>query len=155
MLKYVDAIVTFSEFPDEISLCINISSCQVRCKGCHSSYLWQDKGEFLNIKTLDKLIQDNLGITCVGFLGEGNSPFYINTLAQFIKRKYPALKVGYYTGYDELSKEIDLHNFDYIKIGHFNGIPINKEGTNQKMYRIIHKDGYILQTFIDMKGCKI
>ena len=27
MLKYVDTMVTFSEVPDEISLCIEISNC--------------------------------------------------------------------------------------------------------------------------------
>ena len=27
MLKYVDTLVTFSEIPDEISLCINVSNC--------------------------------------------------------------------------------------------------------------------------------
>ena len=45
MLKYVDTLVTFSEIPDEITLCINISNCPCKCPGSHSSYLAQDIGE--------------------------------------------------------------------------------------------------------------
>ena len=39
MLKYVDSQITFREIPDEITLCINISNCPFRCKGCHSKEL--------------------------------------------------------------------------------------------------------------------
>ena len=38
-------MVTFSEFPNEISLCINISQCVCNCSGCHSSYLAEDIGD--------------------------------------------------------------------------------------------------------------
>ena len=48
MVKYVDTLVTFAEFPNEISLCINISGCPNHCPGCHSPYLAQDIGEVLN-----------------------------------------------------------------------------------------------------------
>ena len=44
MIKYKETQVTFSEVPDEISLCINISNCPHRCKGCHSPYLQEDVG---------------------------------------------------------------------------------------------------------------
>jgi anaerobic ribonucleoside-triphosphate reductase activating protein len=45
MLKYVDTAVTFAEFPNEVSLCINISGCPCCCDGCHSPYLSKDIGE--------------------------------------------------------------------------------------------------------------
>ena len=45
MLKYVNTAITFAEFPDEISLLINISNCPCHCKGCHSAYLAEDIGE--------------------------------------------------------------------------------------------------------------
>ena len=38
-MKYTDTQVTFSEFPDEIALCINISNCPWHCPGCHSPEL--------------------------------------------------------------------------------------------------------------------
>ena len=43
-MKYTDTQITFSEFPDEIALCINISNCPFHCPGCHSPELWEDIG---------------------------------------------------------------------------------------------------------------
>ena len=57
MLKYVETAITFSEVPDEITLCINISNCPCHCKGCHSQYLWEDKGTILNEETLTSKIK--------------------------------------------------------------------------------------------------
>ena len=31
---------------------------------------------------------------------------------------------------------INLKYFDYVKIGHFNGKPLNDKDTNQRLYRI-------------------
>ena len=56
MIKYTETQVTFSEVPDEISLCINISNCPHRCKNCHSPHLQEDIGEELTFEVLDKLI---------------------------------------------------------------------------------------------------
>ena len=117
MLKYVDTMVTFSEFPDEISLCINISNCPCHCIGCHSSYLAEDIGEPLLESTLHKLITENKGITCVGFMGGDIEPKSVNALAQYVKTEY---------------------NFDYIKIGPYieEYGPLNNPNTNQRMYLV-------------------
>ena len=54
MPKYIDARVTFSEVPDEISLCISITGCPYRCFSCHSPHLREDIGEkFIITKGLD------------------------------------------------------------------------------------------------------
>lgn len=137
MIKYVDTMVTFSEFPDEISLCINISNCKCHCIGCHSSYLAEDIGEPLLESTLHKLITENKGITCVGFMGGDIEPKSVNALARYIKTEYN-LKVGWYSGRKELSKDIELNNFDYIKIGPYieEYGPLNNPNTNQKMYLV-------------------
>ena len=68
MLKYVDTAVTFAEFPNEVSLCINISNCNCFCDGCHSPYLSKDIGEVLSLERLQGLIESNKGITLVGFM---------------------------------------------------------------------------------------
>ena len=68
MLKFVEYKVTFSEFPDEISLCINLSNCPFKCEGCHSTYLREDIGNKLDWETLNSLIKENAGITCIGFM---------------------------------------------------------------------------------------
>ena len=117
MLKYDNTAITFAEFPDEISLLINISNCPCHCKGCHSAYLAEDIGEPLDYIALTKLIIDsNKGITCVGLMGGDSDPKWINKLAKFIKTS-SELKVGWYSGRNYLPSEIDITFFDYIKLG--------------------------------------
>lgn len=52
MLKYTDTRVTFSEVPDEVTLCINISGCLCHCEWCHSAsyhgYKWKYKEDITN-----------------------------------------------------------------------------------------------------------
>lgn len=148
MLKYVDTKVTFSEVPDEISLCINISNCPCHCKNCHSSYLAEDIGkpliykEAYNNKTvingspLSKLIEANNGITCVCLMGGDSNPEYINILGKSIKLHH--LKSAWYSGRQELSKNIELSNFDYIKLGPYIEElgPLSSRTTNQRLYKV-------------------
>ena len=139
MIKYVDTMVTFSEFPDEISLCINITGCKINCPGCHSSYLAEDIGEPLLESTLHKLITENKGITCVGFMGGDSDPKEVNKLAKWVRENYPELHIGWYSGRQILADEvIDLDNFDYLKLGPYikQFGPLNNPNTNQKFYKI-------------------
>ncbi len=106
MLKYVETLVTFSEVPDEITLAINISNCPCHCEGCHSSYLAEDIGEELNDLTLNRLLIKNQGITCVAFMGGDSDPSEINEFARKLK-VHTNLKVAWYSGRQELSKDID------------------------------------------------
>ena len=137
MLKYVDTKVTFAEVPNEISLCINISNCPCNCKGCHSSYLAEDIGEELNSLSLKELISNNKGITCICFMGGDSNPSEVDALAQFI-RIYFLIKIAWYSGRQELSKDINLNNFDFIKLGPYIEElgPLNNKTTNQKFYKI-------------------
>ena len=138
-MKYTDTQIGFQEFPDEISLLINISNCPFHCSGCHSPELWEDIGTELTFKELHKLISHNKGITCVGFMG-GNLE-EVNPLAEYVKNIDPPLKVGWYTGgIIEENKLLELEFFDYVKSG-----PYIKElgglsypSTNQKFYKIEH-----------------
>ena len=138
MLKYVDAKVVFAEVPDEITLAINISGCPCNCKSCHSSYLAEDIGERLDFDSLNKIINDNTGVTCVSFMGGDVNPDNVNSLAEFIRAKYPELKIAWYSGGQELSKDINLEYFDYIKLGPYMEEfgPLNSRTTNQRMYRV-------------------
>ena len=136
-MKYLNTMVTFSEFPDEIALCINITNCPFHCPGCHSPELWEDIGTELTFKELHRLISINKGITCVGFMG-GN-PKEILRLAELTKINYD-LKVGWYWGGNYLPDNISdkIFYFNYIKLG-----PYIKElggldnpNTNQRFYKI-------------------
>ena len=53
MLKYYNSMITFSEVPDEISLCINISNCPIKCPDCHSNFLWEKIGKEITDECLD------------------------------------------------------------------------------------------------------
>ncbi len=143
MLKYTDTKVVFAEIPDEITLAINISNCPCHCKGCHSPYLAEDIGEELSLSNLITLYDRNKGITCISLMGGDSDPSYIDILAEFIKNILK-LKVAWYSGRQELSKDIDLGNFDFIKLGPY--IPekggLDSRTTNQRFYHIV--DGILI-----------
>ena len=142
MLKYVNTIVTFSEVPDEITLCINISNCPCHCEECHSAYLAEDIGEPLDLQHLTGLIDSNSGISCVCIMGGDANPSEVDDIAQDIKEYYPELKVAWYSGKQELSKDIDLENFDYVKLGPYikDRGPLDNVNTNQRFYKVINKE---------------
>lgn len=144
MLKYLNTQVTFAEVPDEITLCINITGCKNGCKNCHSSYLAQDIGEPLDLQHLTNLIDSNKGITCVCIMGGDANPSEVDDIAQDIKEYYPELKVGWYSGRQELSKDIELSNFDFIKLGPYikEFGPLNSKTTNQRFYKV--SDGELI-----------
>lgn len=141
MLKYVDAKVVFAEVPDEVTLAVNISNCPCQCKGCHSSYLAEDIGTELTFYQLNKLIRENSGISCVAIMGGDADPKKVNSLASYIIIHY-SLKVAWYSGRQELAKDIDLNNFDYIKLGPYieEFGPLNSKTTNQRFYKVNGKE---------------
>lgn len=135
MLKFKEVKVVFREIPDEITLAINITNCPIHCKDCHSKHLWENIGSDLTITKFNHLIIENKGITCICFMGGDSDTNYLNNLAKYIKSNYN-IKVGWYSGQDTIDNMINLEYFDYIKIGHFNGKPLNDKDTNQILYRI-------------------
>lgn len=157
MLKYVNTAVTFAEFPDEISLLINISGCPCHCEGCHSSYLAEDIGEPLDYIAINKLIiNSNKGITCVGLMGGDSDPEWINKLAKFIKTS-SELKVGWYSGRNYLPSKIDIRFFDYIKLGpyikEYGGL--QSPNTNQHLYQIEKIDNKYIDGIYGIKEIKL
>lgn len=142
MLKYVDSKVVFAEIPDEVTLAINISGCPCNCRGCHSSYLAEDIGESLDLQHLTNLIDSNKGITCVCIMGGDANPSKVDDIAQDIKEYYPKLKVAWYSGKQELSKDINLEFFDFIKLGPYKEEfgPLNSRTTNQRFYKVNCKE---------------
>lgn len=144
MMKYVETAVTFSEVPDEISLCINISECKIQCPDCHSKYLWESIGTDLTEEELKGLINKNDGITCVSFMG-GN-PADVQDMCKVVRNNYPSLKTAWYTGLtlEKIPLGMDYSLLNFLKVGpykkHKGGL--DKETTNQSFYEIRAKDGY-------------
>lgn len=142
MIKYTDAQVVFREFPDEVTLAINLSLCPNNCDGCHSPYLREDIGMKLTTAELDKMIKENPGITCIGFMGGDNDTISLLSLFAYVKHKY-RLKCGWYSGKDIPDNNILQSNIcDYIKIGHYDKDcgPIDMETTNQRLYELVNNE---------------
>ena len=53
------------------------------------------------------------------------------------------IKVGWYSGRQELSPDIDIANFDYIKLGPYKEEcgPLDNPNTNQRLYKVRIEDG--------------
>lgn len=147
MLKYVETMIGFSEVPEEITLCINISGCPNHCKGCHSPHLWKDIGETLDTTALSNLISKNKGITCVAFMGGDNSLIDILYLSKWV-RDNTDLKVCWYSGRTSISSPTlsDLHEYmDFIKLGPYieelGGL--DSPTTNQRLFKVEHGENYV------------
>ena len=147
MLKYVDTKVVFQEVPDEITLAINISNCPCHCEGCHSPYLAEDTGIDLTIEELTRLGTETEGITCICFMGGDSDPKRINRLAKWVVEELD-LKAAWYSGRQYIPDEIDVANFNYIKIGPY--VPklggLDKDTTNQIMYEVCRTSKYLKLT---------
>ena len=118
MLKVYDSAVTFSEFPDEITLCVNISNCPGYCDGCSEPWLLKDIGEELTNEKIDALINEHKDITVFGLMGGDNDHNDVVRVVNYIHTKYPQLKVGMYSGRDYMSMKL-LEVLDLYKIGRF------------------------------------
>ena len=138
MLHYINTDIVFQEFPDEVTLAINISGCPCHCPGCHSRFLWSDEGSDLTTEVLSSLIREAEDtITCVGFMGGDADPTAVDTLAEHVLHCHPGLKTGWYTGRTAISPLINQQHFNYIKVGpylrHLGAL--NSPRTNQRMLR--------------------
>lgn len=137
MLKYVPSMtsVVIEEIPDKLTLAVEISNCQGNCIGCHSPFLKDDIGEMLSPQVIDSLIEDNFGVNCFLFLGEGKDRETLLSLASYIRSTYPKIETALYSGRTDVEEEI-WEAFDYVKIGPYieEYGPLNSVKTNQRLY---------------------
>lgn len=120
MLKYwpEDTSITFSEFPDEIALCINITNCPCNCTSCSEPWLKEDKGIELTYAEVDKLISEHTDCTTFGFMGGDSDHVAVSKIADYIHDRYknPRIKVGIYSGREFIDLDLAQH-LDLYKIG--------------------------------------
>ncbi len=71
-------------------------------------------------------------------MGGDSDPSEINEFARKLK-VHTNLKVAWYSGRQELSKDIELKNFDFIKLGPYIEElgPLNSKTTNQRFYEVL------------------
>ena len=134
-LKYLGYSIVFQEVPNEVSLAINISGCPYRCRGCHSEYLWEYKGNYLCDDIYALIKQYDGLITCVCFMGGDQNPSDLLNCFHIVKQF--GLKICLYSGNDNMDLLKDISNHcDYVKIGHYDEDlgGLDSSATNQKFY---------------------
>ena len=141
MLKYTTHDIVFQEFPDEVTLAVNLSLCPNGCPGCHSSYLQGDLGEELTSSRLHALIDSYDGsITCVGLMGGDNDPQAVIALLSEVRRRYGGrLHTGWYSGRTWQPDRATLARaLDYLKLGPYVARlgALDSPHTNQRFYRV-------------------
>lgn len=141
MLKYAAYDIVFQEFPDEVTLAIDLSLCPNRCPGCHSAALQGDIGEPLDKDSLQALIDRYAdAITCVGLMGGDNDPRLVLDLLEWVRRHYKGrYRTGWYSGRTwEPSAERRAASLNYLKLGPWRAAcgPLGHPGTNQRYYRV-------------------
>ena len=155
-LKYQGCAIVFQEVPNEISLAFNISGCPVKCQGCHSKYLWEYKGDYLSDDIETWINKYQSYITCVCFMGGDQNTVELEHLCKLCHSR--GLKTCLYTG-NRLSDSLisfASKNLDYLKVGEYRDEcgSLDKETTNQKMYRIDNKAQMIDVTYLFRKDLK-
>ena len=140
MLRLASFDVVFREIPGEVTLALNLSECPNRCPGCHSPHLRETVGKPLDETLLEGLLaQYGTSITCVCFMGGDGDPREVARLSDRVRElSHGALKTGWYSGREELPREVDRQQFDYLKLGPYverlGGL--DSPRTNQRFYRI-------------------
>ena len=150
MLKYIYCKEVFQEIPNEITLGISISGCQIHCPGCNQRELWEDKGTPLDVETLCGLLNQHQGITCLLLLG-GEAD--IDALIELFMYAHKRVKTAWYCGLDMLPKDKlgIIQHLDFLKLGHYDHElgGLDSPTTNQHLYQIEHQgDGNFWQTDI-------
>ena len=136
MLKYLKTGIVFQEIPDEVSLAIAISGCQIRCPACNQRELWEDKGITLGMTEFQWLLNQNTGITCVLLLGGEHD---IDVLTELFMYAHKRIKTAWYCGLDMIPRDKlgILQYLDFYKLGHYDAElgGLDSPTTNQKLFR--------------------
>ncbi|SDX85709.1 anaerobic ribonucleoside-triphosphate reductase activating protein [Lutibacter oricola] len=115
-MNYSDINIALQEVPGEISISFTITGCNIKCDGCHSSYLWNKNNgseltEELYIKTLSRY--KNLA-SCILFMG---GEWHEKELIKYLKlARTLNFTTCLYTGKEQVSQQI-LDQLTWIKTG--------------------------------------
>ena len=133
-MKVYNYEISTLEIPNEISLCFNIIGCNVKCKDCHSKFLWDiNNGWEMDLEYFSKILEKYSSyISCICFMGGEWLEEDLITMLKISKEN--GLKTCLFTGRDKINTNIQKY-LDLLKVGRF----IKKLGgleskiTNQKM----------------------
>lgn len=155
-MKYYNYQVTFSEIPDEITLCINLTGCPIRCADCHSKFLWEDTGVELTKEEIYRILDENKGVSCVCLMGGDGDYKNLHAVFDYIRtwmmvnKKH--LKLALYSGRVDVQDLVDragewIGNLHYVKVGPYIASlgGLNNKDTNQRLY-MMNVNGEMLAT---------
>lgn len=143
MLLYTDYDIVFQEIPDEVTLAVNLAGCPNRCPGCHSPQLQQEIGNPLTPEVLDGLLtRYGDSVTCLCLMGGDGDPQAVATLMEHLRRRWPRIHTGWYSGASEPPDGFSPALFDYLKLGPYVAAlgGLRSPTTNQRLWRL-HGDG--------------
>jgi len=136
-MKIYNYEISTLEIPNEISLCFNVTGCNVKCIDCHSKFLWNiDNGWELDFEYFSKILEKYSNyISYVCFMG---GEWFEEDLIKMLKiSKEKGLKNCLFTGRNDIKENIKQY-LDLLKLGGF----IKELGgleslnTNQKMIEL-------------------
>ena len=141
--------ITLNELPDKISFYIQFHSCNIRCVGCHSKFLWNKIDKYISLENLITIseINKNKGCDSIIIFGDINNNISVVDFKKLCKELSDILPICVYSGADSISESLGdedtLRYLSYIKLGHYD---INLGGlacksTNQRLYMV--KNGKI------------
>ncbi|MEA1784783.1 anaerobic ribonucleoside-triphosphate reductase activating protein [Arenibacter sp. GZD96] len=132
-----DFKVVLQEVPGEISLCFSISGCPLRCRGCHSPFLWKEgAGTKMTADGYADILHRYFGFaTCVVFMGgEWHPEELIAHLKMARERGY---KTCLYTGKEQVNARL-LEQLTWVKTGSWRSElgGLKSATTNQKFIEV-------------------
>ncbi len=135
MFNSLPAQVVMQEVPGEISLLFSITGCDVGCKACHSTELWNEEyGEPLSEERYRAYLNQYRGfVSCILFFGGEWQPKQLSEYLALAKTM--GFKTCLYTGRERVAREIHAQ-LDYLKTGEFDHQVggLDSPDTNQKFY---------------------
>lgn len=135
-LKYESTLVTFTEVPDEIALCFNLTRCPCRCPGCFEPWLAEDGGIPLTLDAILELYHKKIHCSCICFMGGDNDHEALIQLCRQLRIVLPHVKIAMYSGLSTFDQNL-AEELDYYKVGpyHQEQGPLNSPTTNQVFYK--------------------
>ncbi len=132
-----DVDIVLQEVPGQISICFSISGCPVKCKGCHSPFLWKEgNGELLTSDRYIEILNKYKGYAnCVLFMG---GEWHHDELVQKLTT---ARELGFetclYTGHESVPDDV-MDKLTWIKTGPWVETlgGLESETTNQRFVEV-------------------
>lgn len=145
-MYYQNTLVTFTEVPDEISLCFNLYGCPFHCHNCFEPWLQERRpqsnaGFVFDMSAITKELEEHPHCTCICFMGGDGDPITLYTIIDKLRKTYPVMKFAMYSGDTKMNPLLETC-LDYYKLGPFIEElgPLNSTTTNQRMYKKINNE---------------